>query len=377
MSVSVIKALDKWVGEPLCSVIGKFTKPKALPIPKSILVLQLWGVGETILTLPAILALQKRFLECRIEILCTKRNSLVYSKLGGNVSVKEISTNPISLKLFMLMNVNKYDLVIDMEEYLNISAIIAAAVGKYRLGYSHDVRAKTYHRVVEYNDKQHASETFMDLVRAIGVKASIDRLPTVGYSSHDEERVLKLLAQKGVKKDDVLVCVSPGAAESARSRMWPSARFSELSNRLLEDPNVKILFTGTESEKKLVAGIIWRIAKKGQVVDLSDSLSLPEFFFLMKKCSLFIGNDSGPMHIAAAQGIPTIGLFGPNIPVRFGPIGKGNIAIYKKGVCEFSPCINVHKGQVPDCLYARDSPDYQKCMKAISVDDVLVHIKKG
>ncbi len=376
MSVSLIKALDDWVGEPLCSVIGRCTKPKALPIPKSILVIQLWGVGETILTLPAILALQRRFLECRIDVLCTTRNSPAYANLGGNVSVKQISTNPLSIKLFMLMNYNKYDLVIDMEEYLNVSAIIAFAVGKYRLGYAHGERAKTYHRAVEYNDKQHASETFMDLVRAIGVKSTIEKLPQLGYSTSDEEQVQKLLSQKGVKKGDVLVCISPGAAESARSRMWPSARFSELSNKLLSDPNVKILFTGTSNEKKLVAGIIWRIGKKERVVDLSDSLSLPELFCLMKKCSLFIGNDSGPMHIAAAQGIPTIGLFGPNLPVRFGPLGKGNVSVYKKGVCEFSPCINVHKGEVPDCLYAKNSPDYQKCMKAISVEDVLAQAKK-
>jgi len=96
----------------------------------------------------------------------------------------------------------------------------------------------------------------------------------------------------------------------------------------------------------------------------------------MTKCKLFVGNDSGPMHVAAAQGIKTLGLFGPNLPVRFGPYGKGNIGLYKGYNCEFSPCINVHKGQVPDCLYTRNSNDYQKCMKNISVDDVLKEVEK-
>ncbi|MBI2653126.1 glycosyltransferase family 9 protein, partial [Candidatus Woesearchaeota archaeon] len=90
----------------------------------------------------------------------------------------------------------------------------------------------------------------------------------------------------------------------------------------------------------------------------------------------FIGNDAGPMHIAAAQGVKTIGLFGPNLPIRFGPYGKGNTSLYKGYNCEFSPCINVHKGQVPDCLYPRNSNDYQKCMKNISVNDVLKEVEK-
>jgi heptosyltransferase-2 len=75
------------------------------------------------------------------------------------------------------------------------------------------------------------------------------------------------------------------------------------------------------------------------------------------------------MHIAAAQGTKTLGLFGPNIPLRFGPFGKDNIGLYKGSNCEFSPCINVHKGQVPDCIYSKNSSNYQKCMKNISVGD--------
>ena len=82
------------------------------------------------------------------------------------------------------------------------------------------------------------------------------------------------------------------------------------------------------------------------------------------------------MHIAAAQGIKTLGLFGPNIPLRFGPVGDGNIGLYKRYNCEFSPCINVHKGQVPDCMYPKSSNDYQKCMKNISVNDALKEVEK-
>ena len=78
------------------------------------------------------------------------------------------------------------------------------------------------------------------------------------------------------------------------------------------------------------------------------------------------------MHIASAMNIKTIGLFGPNTPTRFGPLNKKSKAIYKKMPC--SPCINVHKGQVPECFYSEVSKDFQKCMKEIKVNDVLRYV---
>ena len=104
------------------------------------------------------------------------------------------------------------------------------------------------------------------------------------------------------------------------------------------------------------------------------------FFYLIEKCNLFVGNDSGPMHIAAAQKVKTVGLFGPNLPERFWPYGKGILLFTRAIIAYFSPCINVHKGQVPDCLFSKNSTDYQKCMKNIKVEDVLgkiIFLSKG
>ena len=105
-------------------------------------------------------------------------------------------------------------------------------------------------------------------------------------------------------------------------------------------------------------------------MNLAGKMSLREFFAFIEKCNLVVSNDTGVMHIAAAQGVKTIGLFGPNLPVRWGPFGKGNISLYKGEVCKFSPCINVHKGEVPECRFGDDN----KCMKEINVEDVLEYI---
>ena len=100
-------------------------------------------------------------------------------------------------------------------------------------------------------------------------------------------------------------------------------------------------------------------------VSLAGKTSIKQTFRIIGKCRILIGNDSGPMHIGAAMGTPTIGLFGPNLPVRWRPFGKKNRYVYKPIKC--SPCINVHLGKVPECRYGKDN----RCMKLIEVKDVM------
>lgn len=376
--VSTIKFIDKYAGNLLCNFLGVFNREKYKGGIENILVIQLWGVGETVLTLPSIGALRKKFPKAEINALATQRNKDVYF---GNRSLDNIVTiklNPFSIASFILKNIKKYDLVIDMEEYLNISAIISFFAGKRAIGYSHSSRAKLYTDMVKYDDKQHAAQTFLDLVKILNVDYRInkDKQPfKISFSNSDKNFVSKFLKNSKIKNKEPVVCVAPGAAESAKARMWPYDRYAELCDEIIARHNVRVVFVGALNEAALVESIQNRMEYKGKTINAAGKVTLNQLFCLIGKCKLFIGNDAGPMHIAAAQGVKTIGLFGPNLPVRFGPYGKGNIGLYKGHNCEFSPCINVHKGQVPDCLYPSNSNDYQKCMKNISVNDVLREVE--
>ncbi len=375
--VVIIKLIDNYVGNVLCNFLGLFSKKnnKSTDINK-ILVVQLWGIGETILTLPSIEALKKKFPGAEINVLVTERNKDVfYNNKNLNKTIL-IKLNLFSVFNFILKNIGKYDLVVDMEEYLNISAIISFFTGKKRIGFSHNSRSKLYDIRVKYNDKQHAVQTFVDLVRKLDFVYDANKLPKLNFSENDKKFVDKFLRNNSTKKSDFVVCVAPGAAESAKSRMWPHDSYAELCDEIISRYKAKIIFIGDENETELVENIQKSIDNKDRVINTAGQLNLTQLFYLITKAKLFIGNDAGPMHIAAAQGIKTLGLFGPNLPLRFGPYGKGNIGLYKGYNCEFSPCINVHRGEVPDCLYPRSSNDYQKCMKNISVNDVLREIEK-
>ncbi len=118
---------------------------------------------------------------------------------------------------------------------------------------------------------------------------------------------------------------------------------------------------------------------KNNSFNVSGEINVREMFYLISLCRLFIGNDSGPMHVAAAQNVKTIGLFGCNLPVRFAPFGKNNYSIYKKSHLARSvplafqkACINVHKGEVGECKHGMENA----CVKRIQVDDVTSLVDK-
>src|SRR3989344_521501 len=327
--VVVIKFIDKYLGNAICNFLGILNRPPMKREYKKILVVQLWGIGETILMLPSLDALRKKFPDAQIDVLATIRNHDVFFNNENLNSVHLTKLNPFSILWFILKNLKKYDLVVDMEEYLNISAILSFFAGRSIVGYSHGSRSKLYDYKVKYNDRQHAVETFLDLARAVDADYDIDKLPKLNYSKSDKNKVDKFLKDNGVKNNDFLVCVAAGSAESAKSRMWPYGRYAELCDEIISRHNAKIIFTGTPNESDLVKAIQDKMEHKDKTINAAGEINLNQLFYLMTKCRLFIGNDSGPMHIAAAQGIKTLGFFGPNLPVRFGPFGKGNIGLYK------------------------------------------------
>lgn len=374
MIVSTIKFSDKHFGRLLAYILSFFSRGSTSSIPKHptrILCIQLWGVGETVLTLPAIKALQKKYPNASLSILVTSRNKDVYYGFE-NVTLIELMLDPFSILSFVLHHRSYFDIVVDLEEYLNVSALIAFFVGRVRVGFDHGARARLYSHTTTYDDTQHCRDTFLDLARVLGADYTKKDLIGLSFSKRDREYVDLLLKGMDVGSGP-LIGFAPGVAESARSRMWSLRRVSGVCEKILSRHKGAIFFVGTRDESSLVEKVLSYFSNedyKARCVNLCGALSLTQLFYFVQKCCVFIGNDAGAMHVAAAQGVSTIGLFGPNLPDRFGPYGKANVALYKKDACSYSPCVNVHKGQVPDCLYKKGSKDYQKCMKAISVDEV-------
>ncbi|MDA1196592.1 MAG: glycosyltransferase family 9 protein [Nanoarchaeota archaeon] len=360
MVVPLIRKVDKLLGSTICTLFGSLKRKKTTFKTDTILVIQLWGIGETILTLPAIKALKDRYPKSKITVLATLRNQEVFTGLSYIDHLEILPLNILKIELYSTLNIGKYDLVIDMEEYLNISAILAFKLGKFAVGYNHGARSKCYNRTVKYNDMQHCSETFADLVRAIDTKVTIPNLLPLHIPKTDKESINTLIKREKITSS--AIAIAPGLAETSKERMWPQDRYAQLADGLAKQGN-QILFVGVESEKPLIKNIQSQMKEKS--INLAGKTSIKQLAYLFTKCKSMVGNDSGPMHIAACMGTKTVGLFGPNLPIRFQPLGDDNIGLYK-ATCPCSPTINVHKGEFKPC-----NNNNNLCMQSIKVEDVL------
>jgi ADP-heptose:LPS heptosyltransferase len=156
--------------------------------------------------------------------------------------------------------------------------------------------------------------------------------------------------------------LNPNAGELSLERRWPAPRFIELAQRLISAEGWSVVLIGSKAEREYTEGIAHRVASP-RCVNLAGELDVSELVYVLSRANVVVTNDSGPMHVAATIGAPTLGLFGPETPVMYGPLGLRARALYRPPSC--SPCINVHDNKVASCIYGEP-----QCLMAIGVDEV-------
>jgi len=322
--IKLLREIDRYLVRILAHLVPK--KWSKTHNYNNILIIKLWALGDSIPTLPLINSLKKAGKE--VDILCTPRNKPIYED-------QEVINNLYLLNKF-IPKWNHYDLAIDLEPYLNISSLVGWFCGRALMGFSGQPRSRLYSLSIPFNKEKHIVQIYLDFARKLNLKAIDNLIPL----TKEKNKVAK-------------IGICPGVGKTAKSRMWDNKKWAQLCDELSQFG--PILFVGKEDE---VIHNIQRLMKERSIY---KRVSLKELFKIINGLDLFISVDTGPLHIAAAQGVKTIGLFGPNTPTIWGPYGKGNISIYKKTDC--SPCIQNDKGLMPDC---RDNI----CMQRITVDDV-------
>lgn len=352
--------VEKKVLPLFCRLLALFKRKRPLAEPESILVLRFWGVGETILTLPMLKALREAKPRARITVLCTPRNSDVFFAQPFIDECRQVWTP--SLPLLALSSLGKYDLAIDTEPHFAVSAILAFFMGKRSIGFDYGERAKLYDANVRYNDRQHVVYTFCDLLGPLGAAARPAELVKLRYGESARKAVdLRFEAANIRPRAKPTVGIHAFCGPTAPWRAWPRERFAELIDRIKAKHDCMVILTGSGAEAAGNEEIISMLKSREGVFNFPD-LPTASLFYLASQYSLMVSNDTGPMHIAAAQGVPTIGLFGPNTPERFGPFPpERHVAAYHPSPGH--PVINVHLNEFRKC----DG----ECMRLISADEVF------
>jgi lipopolysaccharide heptosyltransferase II len=194
----------------------------------------------------------------------------------------------------------------------------------------------------------------LGLLRAIGIAPQVE-WPKLYLSSEEEASAERLL--KGVNLGPggrPLVMLHPGARYWFKT--WPPERFAALVDRLTDTLRC-VVFIGGGAQEQPIGKAIEQISH-GSTINLVGKIGLREYAALVKRCALFIGNDNGAMHIAAAVGTPVVGLFGPSDPVEWAPQGTQAQICYKGMDCR-------------QCFHPTCTRGEQSCMKQITVEEVF------
>lgn len=334
---------------------------------KDILVIRTAYIGDVVMALPLLKPLRERFKNARISFLTSAKAREV---LENNPFVDEIitydpfwfySSRKSEYPDFMReLRKKRFDLVIEARGDIRDILFLALPLkARYKVSYGVGGGSFLLTHIVPHEKINHRVDYHLDIARFLG--CNVSGVEWGIYLADDEkERVRKLLTGEGVDLDKPLVAIHPGSRKELKC--WSPEGYAETGDYLTEQGHT-VLLTGAPDEVDLVNKVAGMMKKRPVV--LAGKTSLRELAGVIGRCSLFICNDSSPMHIAAAMKVPTVAIFGPSKSIETGPYGKGHIVVEKEFPCRYTCDEDV-------CLYK----NYNQCMKDISVDDVISAVSK-
>ncbi len=328
---------------------------------RRILIIRLSGIGDVVQTLPLLVALRKRYPRAYIAWLVQKRAEEI---LLGHPYLNEVivfERDRWVSRLWPLikkLRQKRFDLVVDSHGQLRSGLFAYITGARVRLGFSPKNGRELNSVFINFKAPPfpgdwHAVERYLALASVLGAETETKEfLIQIGES--EKEYVEHFLKEKGIETGEILIALNPGS--SWKSKIWPSKNYAHLADVLIKEFKVKIILLWGPGEENLIASIKSLMEEKPVI---APRTSLKELASLISRCTLFIGSDSAPLHIASALSIPSIGLYGPTDPKRNGPYGSGNAAI-KKDLATLS-CLR--KG----CRRCK----HQDCMELITVEEVI------
>jgi len=372
LSLSTPKLLDRLAGgavlhalRPLRAVRDLFGGDQAVRGVREIAVVKFWGVGNAALLLPVLRDLSRRYPGARLTVVTLAENASVYRPLADRVLA--VRRGPLAatvldlLRALAVLRRLRVDLALDFEQFVRTSQVLlflARPLQVIAFDTPGQRRAGLADILVPYDDRRHCGESFLALAQAVGVRERVYRPGGLEVPPDAEERVARWCRLHGVGARPLIV-LHPGSGDNFPGRRWPTRAFGLLARRLVDEHGAVVAVTGGASEAALTREVVE--ASERDLADLAGRLPLDDLLALLARAALLVANDTGPVHLASALGVPVLGLYGPNTPRLYGPLSPGSIAFYDAPPC--SPCITNLNYKTSRCR----NP---VCIRAIAVDDV-------
>jgi heptosyltransferase-2 len=325
-------------------------------------------IGDAVMTTPAVRSIRESFPRTHISILAKPwvapvfENSthvdavLIYDGAGRH------GGNWGKVRLAKDLRKYRFDAAILLQNAFEAALITFLAGIPIRIGYDTDARSLLLTHAVSCRPeikKIHQTRYYLNILRSTGLKDG-DQDLHLALSSRQRAQAEDVLARHGVSKSEGLVGINPSAAFGP-AKQWSPDRFARLADKIHEFSGRRIIIFGGPDDVQLGR----RIARmmKYRPLDLSGRTDLGEAMALIDRCSLFITNDSGLMHVAAALDAPLVAIFGSTNPTATGPLSSQSRVVQADLPC--SPCL---KSECPE--------GHLKCMDQIDVDKVFGVVKE-
>ncbi len=330
-----------------------------------ILVVKLDHIGDFVTALPPIRRLRKLFPQARISVLASPA-SAGFSALEPSIDAfipfsffhersqlgeRELSREDYA-SLAEQLRPYRFDLAVDLRKHPSTRDVLQHTGARFLAGYDYNGQFPFLDIALDWDGdrrlqrkRNHIVDDLVALVDAIGRATEHDRLlmqpgPAAMAVADLPPEVARLFAKP-------VVAIHPGAGNITKE--WPQAHFSALIDLLVERHDVNILLIGGPDDVAIADSLMDVVLHRQAVGSMAGRASLAQLPRLLKNCALYIGNDSGPKHVAAAVGIATIGIHSGVVdPTEWGPIGPKAVALRRNMSC--SPCYLARAEDCPRAL---------------------------
>ncbi|MDD3013812.1 MAG: glycosyltransferase family 9 protein [Candidatus Gastranaerophilales bacterium] len=333
---------------------------------KNILVINLMYIGDLLFTTPLLRTLRNNFAKADITMLVDSKNADVV-KYNPNLSEiiaidKKGEHNKLFnyLKLINDIRKRKFDLVINLHPNERASVIAAFSGAKRLTGFSAKFFGIFFNDLLKNRRDIHQTDAYLEVLKAINI-TDFDNQGLEMYTDRETEiQVNKKWQEAFPSKPLQVIGINTGG--SWKTKRWTREGFASLADSLLKEGYGVAFFGGTVdiSDVQEITKIMEEKNHPNLAV-FTGKITLTELACMMKKCSVVVSGDSGPMHIAVSQKVPVISIFGPSDPVRYSPYqqDRNNIVFLSQD------CLACGKHECEDHI----------CMRGITADKILTKIK--
>lgn len=325
--------------------------------PRRLLIIKPSSFGDIVHALPVLGALRRSWAETSIDWLVKKE---WMGLLQGHPMIGSLVPFPENFNAWRLLRRRfareRYDMTIDLQGLLRSGIASLMTRSPIRIGFSSGREGSPWfytRRIQPSTIATHAVDRNLDLVRQLGVatEGPVEfPLPVAGDSS---AWVNQIWSREGLASTGTVCLVHPAARWE--TKRWPGERYAELADRLITRKEIRVVFISGKSQTQQVQQIVQMM--RAQAINLAGQTTLAQLTALLRKASLLVSNDSGPIHLAAAVGTPVVGIYGPTDPRKVGPYDQAHSVIHKGDDCR-----GCGRGRCRHGL---------RCLREIAVDEVV------